>query len=212
MLISFLTLCNIYNKTILIMEEFNYRKFLVENKLTRNSRLLSEGRNETLRKMISPKIGELKAALANKEQKDMKLDATVDISDYLQIPGMTYAGIKSFNQDGEVDSVLASMKSTEAMQEFTSTETLSEPFDIVSRLVDDAEWRELLFLLPHFGASNAEVENLIKSTEAIDMEMDKSTYQDEEFVDTETGEEYIQKRSYNPVRGTTIATDLKKKI
>ena len=194
------------------MEEFNYRKFLVENKLTRNSRLLSEGRNETLRKMISPKIGELKAALANKEQKDMKLDATVDISDYLQIPGMTYAGIKSFNQDGEVDSVLASMKSTEAMQEFTSTETLSEPFDIVSRLVDDAEWRELLFLLPHFGASNAEVENLIKSTEAIDMEMDKSTYQDEEFVDTETGEEYIQKRSYNPVRGTTIATDLKKKI
>ena len=194
------------------MNDFNIKKFLVENKMTRNSRLLSEGRNETLRKMISPKIGELKAALANKEQEDMKFDATVDISDYLQLPGMVYAGIKSFNQDGEVDSVLARMKDADAMQEFTSIETLSEPFDIVSRLVDDAEWRELLFLLPHFGASNAEVENLIKSTEAIDMEMDKSTYQDEEFIDIETGEEYTQKRSYNPVRGTTMATDLKKKI
>jgi hypothetical protein len=37
----FSTLFNIYNKTI-IMEEFDYKKFLVENKLTPNSRLLSE--------------------------------------------------------------------------------------------------------------------------------------------------------------------------
>jgi hypothetical protein len=37
----FSTLFNIYNKTI-IMEEFDYKKFLVENKLTPNSRLLME--------------------------------------------------------------------------------------------------------------------------------------------------------------------------